>query len=92
MDLIYYNIIHLCKIIIRVYRGHPALAINFTNPLLDTFSLIVKYKTVYKPLEERYLNKNKDDELYLTDCQFWRDRLKPQGLHYHKRKGLKELI
>ena len=42
-------------------------------------------------MQESYLNENKDDELYLTDCQYRRGGFKPQDLRYHRRKRLKEI-
>lgn len=70
MGPIYYDIIHLREIIIQICRDHRALAASLINPLLNTFNLIVNYKTPYKPLKEKYLDDNKDDKLYLMDCQY----------------------
>lgn len=37
---------------------------------------MVNYEAVQKPIEERYLDKNEDDKLVFTDCQYWKGKLK----------------
>lgn len=90
MDPTYYGNIHLHKNIIQVYGDHFVLAAGLTNLPLDTSGL-VNYEVAYKPIDESYLNKNEDDELYLTNCQYQRGGFKSRDLRYHRKKRLKEI-
>lgn len=84
MDLAYHGIVHLQENIIRARRSHPTLAAGLINPALDISGLVNNFYTsivnyieaVHKPIEERYLDKNEDDKLYFTDCQYWKGKLK----------------
>ncbi len=71
---------------------HQITSADTTVPLVNNLhTSIVNYEAIYKPMEERYLDENEDDEVYLTDCQYRRGRFKPRGLRYHRRKRLKEM-
>lgn len=72
---IYYNIIYLCKIIIQAYKDYLTLIINLIKSLVDISSFIndcytsiINFKAIYKLIEERYLDKYKDNKLYPTNC------------------------
>ena len=83
MDPKYHVIIYLYKIIIQLFRSYFAPAAIFIKPLLDISDLVknlhifnANYESLYKQIKERPLDKNEDDKLYPTDCQYRRDKLK----------------
>ena len=91
VDPTYHNIVHLQENIIQACRGHFELAAGLTNPLGDTFSLvnnlytfIVNYEAIYMLVQQSYLHKNKDNELYFTDCQYQRGGFRPRGQGYNE--------
>lgn len=74
VDPIYHSISHLYKIIIQAYKNHLVFTTSLNNYLLDIFGLInhlhisiINHKAVYKSMKKKYLDKNKDNKLYLTN-------------------------
>ena len=91
VDPTYHGTVHLKENIIQACKGYPALAADLTNPPGDTSGLVnnlyistVNYEAIYKPVQRSYLHKNKNNELYFTDCQYWRGGFRSHGQGYNK--------
>ena len=62
VNLEYYNIVYLSENTIKPYKS------SLVNHL-------VNYKLIYKPMQQRYLTKNKDNKVYLMDWYYQKSRL-----------------
>ena len=80
----HYIPLHLRENIIRACQRQPALAAGLTNSSLKTSDMvntlrssIINYEAVHKPTsKENYVqsdNNWEEDEIFFTDCQYWRD-------------------
>ena len=67
MDLIYYGIIYFYKMIIQIYKSYLIFTIS---PINNFYIFIINNKVFYKFIKKRYLDENKDNKLYLTNCQY----------------------
>ena len=70
--------VHLSENTIQAYKS-------------DLVNHLVNYETVYKFIEQKYLNENEDDEFYFTDGYYQNARFKCQDLRYHRKKRIKQI-
>ena len=50
--------------------------LNISSLIKNLYISIINYEMVYKSIQEKYFNKKKDNDLYLKDYKYQRNRLK----------------
>lgn len=74
--------IHLSINIIQAYT------FDLINNL---YILIDNYQAIYKPMQHRYLNKNKNNKFYLTIWYYRNVRFKCQNICHYRKKRMKKI-